>query len=53
MNTLLPWVWLVPLPFLLLNILKLPAKPGAVSFVGPLTIFGAALVALHHINIDE
>ena len=46
MNTLLPWVWLVPLPFLLLNILKLPAKPGAVSFVGPLAIFGAAVVFL-------
>jgi len=46
MNTIVPWVWLFPLPFLVLNVLKQPAKPGAVSFVGPLLVFGAALAFL-------
>lgn len=43
MNTIVPWVWLFPLPFLVLNVLKQPGKAGAVSFVGPLLIFAAAL----------
>jgi NADH-quinone oxidoreductase subunit L len=46
MNTIVPWVWLFPLPFLVLNVLKQPAKAGAVSFVGPLLVFGAALAFL-------
>lgn len=46
MSTLAPWVWLFPLPFLVLNILKLPKKAGALSFVGPLAVFVVAVAYL-------
>jgi NADH-quinone oxidoreductase subunit L len=43
MNTIVPWVWLFPLPFLVLNVLKQPAKAGAASFIGPLLVCLSAL----------
>jgi NADH-quinone oxidoreductase subunit L len=46
MNELLPWCFLFPLPFLVLNILGIPKKPGALSWVGPLAVFVGALVWL-------
>ncbi len=46
MTTLLPWCFLFPLPFLVLNVFGFPKKPGAASFVGPLAILAAALVWL-------
>ncbi|MDP2343208.1 MAG: NADH-quinone oxidoreductase subunit L [Deltaproteobacteria bacterium] len=46
MSQLLPWCFLFPLPFLVLNIFGIPRKPGALSFVGPLAVFVGALVWL-------
>jgi NADH-quinone oxidoreductase subunit L len=43
MNTIIPWVWLFPLPFLILNVLKQPVKAGAASFLGPLFVGVSAL----------
>jgi NADH-quinone oxidoreductase subunit L len=43
MSALAPWVWLFPLPLLLLNVLKLPKTAGQFSFVGPLAIFAVAV----------
>jgi NADH-quinone oxidoreductase subunit L len=43
LSSVLPWAWLFPLPFLVLNALGIPRKAGALSFVGPLAIFVAAL----------
>jgi NADH-quinone oxidoreductase subunit L len=42
LSSVLPYAWLFPLPFLVLNVLGLPRKAGALSFVGPLAIFVAA-----------
>ena len=46
MTSLLPWCFLFPLPFLLLNVFGFPKKPGAASFVGPLAIFVGAMIWL-------
>ena len=43
MSALAPWVWLFTLPFLILNLLRLPRKAGLLSFVGPLAIFVVAI----------
>jgi NADH-quinone oxidoreductase subunit L len=43
MNTIIPWVWLFPLPFLVLNVLKQPTRAGAASFLGPLLVGASAL----------
>ncbi|MBM4280634.1 MAG: NADH-quinone oxidoreductase subunit L [Deltaproteobacteria bacterium] len=43
LSQVLPWAWLFPLPFLVLSALGIPRKAGALSFVGPLAIFVAAL----------
>ncbi len=46
MSTFAPWVWLAPLPFLILNVLRLPKKAGAASFLGPLAVFVTAIAYL-------
>lgn len=43
MSVLAPWVWLFPLPFLILNLLRLPKKAGQLSFIGPLATFVVAV----------
>lgn len=59
MNTIIPWAWLFPLPFLVLNVLKQPTKAGAASFVGPLLVLVSALGFLLgdrapvHVVIDD
>jgi NADH-quinone oxidoreductase subunit L len=45
-ESLLPWCWAFPLPFMLLSIFGQPKKAGMVSFVGPLAIFIFAVAFL-------
>ncbi len=46
MTGLVGWAWLLPLPFIVLGLLGLPRRGGAVSFLGPLGVLGLALLGL-------
>jgi NADH-quinone oxidoreductase subunit L len=46
MTSMIPWVFLLPLPLLLLSALKLPQRAGAVSAIGPIAVLIAAMVFL-------
>jgi NADH-quinone oxidoreductase subunit L len=46
MNTLLPWCFLLPLPFLVLSALRLPARAGLISAAGPVLVLACALAYL-------
>ncbi len=48
MTGLVGWAWALPLPFIVLGILGLPRRGGAVSFLGPLGVLVLALVGLSH-----
>ncbi len=50
MTGLVGWAWALPLPFIVLGILGLPRRGGAVSFLGPLGVFALALVGLAHLG---
>ena len=44
------WAWTLPLPFIVLGLLGLPRRGGAVSFLGPLGVLALALVGLSHLG---
>ena len=50
MTGLVGWAWALPLPFIVLAILGLPRRGGAVSFLGPLGVLVLALVGLAHLG---
>ena len=50
MTGLVGWAWALPLPFIVLGILGLPRRGGAVSFLGPLGVLVLALVGLAHLG---
>ena len=53
MTGLVGWAWALPLPFIVLGILGLPRRGGAVSFLGPLGVLVLALVGLAHLGGDS